>query len=167
MPQKLFLYDSDVASRDLLDYFKRKDYTSLALTPDPNFFWQQVASVGRNGFLAIMSHGNNKTFEIARGYPPVDMPANRVVQFGEDLQQRGVTLYLLSCHTGLDPLGQSLLSTRCLLAAPKGYAEVRSSVATVGVYSLVDPGAGTVRYAGWSGTEGVIPNRDTTPLNIR
>lgn len=167
MPGKLFLYDEKEANKDLLDYFKNKNYTRVALTNSTDFFWSQVDSVDNGGYLAIMSHGNNNTFEIAMGNPPKDMRQDRIVPFGTSLNQRNVTLYLLSCHTGNDPLGRSLVGTGCHFAAPKGYALVKSSSAGVGVYSVVDPHASDVKYAGWTGTEGVIPNRDTKPLNIK
>ncbi|ARM00505.1 Uncharacterised protein [Burkholderia oklahomensis] len=167
MPSKLFLYDANEANKDLLDYFKNKNYTRIALTNDPRFFWTQVDSVNNDGYLAIMSHGNNQTFEIATGNSPADLPQDRIVPFATSLLQRNVTLYLLSCHTGNNPLGELLGIPNFKFAAPKGYAQVRSSSAGVGVYSVVDPHASDLKYAGWTGSEDVIPNRATKPLNIK
>ncbi|WP_207816974.1 hypothetical protein, partial [Pseudomonas sp. 50_B] len=67
MPSKLFLYDANEANKDLLDYFKNKNYTRVALTNSTDFFWSQIDSVDNGGYLAIMSHGNNNTFEIGHG----------------------------------------------------------------------------------------------------
>ncbi|AIO68271.1 hypothetical protein [Burkholderia oklahomensis] len=167
MPSKLFLYDKKVANKDLLNYFNNRNYTTVALNVYPSFFWTQVDSVNNDGYLAIMSHGDNQTFEIATGNSPADLPHDRIVPFATSLLQRNVTLYLLSCHTGNNPLGELLGIPNFKFAAPKGFAQVKPRPEGAVVLSVEDPNALVLKFPGWTGSEDVIPNRAAKQLNIK
>ncbi|PAK11165.1 hypothetical protein DF156_01715 [Burkholderia ubonensis] len=167
MYKKLFLYDDDSTTSDAKRYFRNKEYSLVELTKKSKDFWDNVKLVENNGFLVILSHGDENGFLTVAGNEGGDVSGDDLEKFGDDLKKRGITLYLLSCHTGKDPCGSILWKTKCVFAAPIGYAKVVSSSATVGVYSVENPVATPPTYVGWKGTDGVIPTRPTKPLNIR
>ncbi|ALK32741.1 hypothetical protein [Burkholderia plantarii] len=166
MAKKLFLYSTDAATGDTQKMFKNKGYEVVALTNDPAFFWKQIDKIEDKGFLAIMSHGDDNGFLMVDGTSGKDMTDTEIDTFGTTLQKRGITLYLLSCHTGRDPFCAKLLKTHCRFAAPIGYAEVKSTSQSLSVYSVTDPKAVKVEYPGWGGDPDLCPRRAASALNI-
>lgn len=124
----VFIYSPDAAYAGTRAAFKNRGYTLCALTDDPNAFDAYVASVAKDGFLVIMSHGDENSFLKVQGQDGgegQEVNAANVEAFGKNLHGRGITLYLLSCHTGGGALFTTLADTGLPCIAPIGYAEVQ------------------------------------------
>ena len=164
MPQKVFLYSDDVADKDMKAFFKKKDYTAVALTDDPQTFWTAIETVEKDGYIAVLSHGDEHGPLMVNGTTGAEMTDTQIQSLGSTLLKSNVTLYLLSCHTGLDPFLNKMTATKSQFVAPLGYAQTRSSSAGTYVYSVKTEKGDT--YAGWAGSADLVPSRNTKPLNI-
>lgn len=154
---KLFLYDSASASTETLNVMRRKGYTCNALTNDPNFFWQSLSGLGNNSIFVLLSHGDKNGPLAVEGTVGDDIDLTR---FGNIISQRNITLYLLSCHTGLDPCGATLTQHNLTFVAPKGTAVFQTvGTETINVFSK----DGEV-YPGWAGP--LSPNRPNKALSL-
>ena len=124
----VFIYSPDAAAPGTRTIFKNRGYTLCALTDDPNVFNGYVGSVAKDGCLVIMSHGNKDGFLKVQGHDgntDQELNAANCEAFGKDLHRRGITLYLLSCHTGAGAFFKALEGTGVSCIAPIGYAEVQ------------------------------------------
>ncbi|WP_323118713.1 hypothetical protein [Burkholderia alba] len=167
MPGKIFLYSSDDADANTVKAFKNRDYSTIALTQDPKVFWNAVKSVDSNGYLAILSHGDSNGFLMVSGQSGNDMTNQEIQDFAKILNDKTITLYLLSCHTGQDPFGSKLKETGCRFAAPLGYAQIKSSSESLSVYSVKDNDPSSKNYEPWTGTHDLYPTRLGKALTIR
>ncbi len=154
---KLFLYDKASTSTDTLTVMRRKGYICKALTADPNFFWNTISEFDNYGIFVLLSHGDENGPLAVAGTQGDDIDLDA---FSDLILQKGLTLYLLSCHTGLDPCG-SILSQKGLdFVAPKGTAVFQTVGAeAVNVFSK-DGGA----FPGWVGP--LRPSRPNKPLSL-
>lgn len=124
----VFIYSPDAAKPGTRTILKNRGYTLCALTDDPSAFNGYVGSVEEGGCLIIMSHGDKEGFLKVRGHhggTGKEVNAENCEAFGKDLHRRGITLYLLSCHTGAGAFFKVLEGTGVRCIAPIGYADVQ------------------------------------------
>jgi hypothetical protein len=164
MPKKVFLCNKE-ADKDMVSFFKKKEYTVMVLTKEPKDFWTAVGMVDKGGYLALLSHGDEEGPLMVDGEMGDSMTKDDIQNFGKALVNANVTLYLLSCHTGNDPFFSALKATGCKFVAPLGFAKTQSSVAGTAVFS-VEEGKAKTTFPGWVGHSDLVPNRGTKPLNI-
>ncbi|HVW99432.1 MAG TPA: hypothetical protein VHA52_03190 [Candidatus Babeliaceae bacterium] len=154
---KVFLYDPAETTKDTLAIIKRKGYTCVELTDDPDVFWNTVENLGEGDVLALLSHGNANGPSDVTGTEGDDIDMDR---FCEAMTDHNIELYLLSCNTGQDPCGETLSDNGVRFVAPKGCA-VFTTVGTDQVLVYSKSGG---EYKGWSGP--LAPTRDNKSLSL-
>ncbi|AZT39657.1 hypothetical protein ELZ88_24290 (plasmid) [Salmonella enterica subsp. enterica serovar Karamoja] len=155
--RKLFLYDTGSVTHDTLRIMRKKLYTCSPLTKSPDFFWQSISELEDNGIFVLLSHGDNNGPLAVEGDVGKDINLNR---FSEIINTKKLTLYLLSCHTGLPPCETILTTNNVTFVAPKGKAVFR----TVGDEVIYIYSKNGETNPGWAGS--LQPDRENKPLNL-
>ena len=154
---KLFLYDPASTTSDTLTVMRRKEYICTALTNDPDFFWTTISNLAAGSIFVLLSHGDENGPLAVAGTEGEDIDLNR---FSTLILNNNLTLYLLSCHTGLDPCGSTLTQKKLTFVAPKGTAVFQTvGSETINVYSKDDD-----TYPGWAGP--LSPSRPSKALSL-
>ena len=154
---KLFLYDDASTTRDTLRVMTRKGYTCTALTENADFFWDSMSELEENSIFVLLSHGDKNGPLAVAGTEGDDIDLDR---FSDIISDNNLTLYLLSCHTGLDPCGTTLSGENLNFVAPKGTAVFQTvGDETINVLSKDDQ-----TYPGWTGP--LSPSRASKALSL-
>lgn len=154
---KLFLYDPNSVTRDTLTVMRRKGYQLVALTADPDVFWNAIAALGEGDTLVILSHGDNDGPLAVAGNVGEDIDLARFVDL---VKEKKLSLYLLSCHTGQNPCGTTLTEGGLQFVAPLGTAAFQTTGdETVNVYSKNGS-----TYPGWAGP--LSPSRASKAVSL-
>lgn len=154
---KLFLYDQASASTDTLTVMKKKKYVCKALTNDPDFFWQSISALEPSSIFVLLSHGDKNGPLAVAGTTGEDIDLNR---FSEIIKNKKLALYLLSCHTGLEPCGSILTENKLNFVAPKGEAVFQ----TIGSEQISVFSKDGTTFPGWTGP--LSPNRPNKALPL-
>ncbi|WP_139281205.1 hypothetical protein [Serratia plymuthica] len=154
---KLFLYDQDSASTDTLTVMRKKKYVCTALTNDPDFFWQSILALEPSSIFVLLSHGDKNGPLAVKGTVGDDIDLTR---FSDIIKKNKLALYLLSCHTGLDPCGSTLTKNGLNFVAPKGAADFQ----TIGSEQISVFSKDGTTFPGWTGP--LSPNRSNKALSL-
>jgi hypothetical protein len=148
MPFRVLLYSDDAVGRDSLSYFQNRHYQAIRLTDDPKVFWYGVKSVDLGGYLALLSHGNERGPSMIGGTGAPDMDEEEIAALTVRLVQYSITFYCFSCRTGVGPFAQALKDANVThWVAPVGDAVVANYGNGPGIYSEDQNG----QAAGWKG----------------
>ena len=154
---KVFLYDTASTTVDTLRVMRRKGYVCTALTNDPAFFWQTISAIDNKSIFVLLSHGDKAGPLAVEGNVGDDIDLER---FSKIILEKELTLYLLSCHTGLDPCGSTLLRNKLNFVAAKGTAVFQ----TVGDEVITVLSKDDDTFPGWAGP--LSPNRPNKALYL-
>jgi hypothetical protein len=131
MAQKLVLYSSEFSTPKTVSRFKQALYDTVALTNDPQTFWDAAATLDQSGYLVLLSHGDKKGPLLIDGQSGPDMvggeddaPFNALTAL---LVQRSLSFYCLSCYTGAGEFAEGLTTANCRFIAPKGTARISTT----------------------------------------
>ncbi|MDE3250370.1 MAG: hypothetical protein KGO82_17035 [Bacteroidota bacterium] len=156
---KIFLYDPASVNPDTLHIMKWKKYVLLELTDNPKDFWLVLDKLGMEDIFVLLSHGDKNGPLPVRGDKGEDINLDR---FAKLLNEKRITLYLLSCYTGQDPCSAILLERKVHFVAPIGKAEFQ----TVGNESIQVFSKTGKEFMGWAGSKGLTPVRASAALSL-
>lgn len=156
---KVFLYDPASVTKNTLTVMKRKKYVLLELTDDPGFFWQVLDNLKMGDTFVLLSHGDKNGPLPIRGDKGKDID---LIRFATVLSKKSITLYLLSCYTGVDPCLSTLLKYKVHFVAPIGKAVFE----TVGDESIQVFSKNGNTFMGWAGSPDLTPGRANAALYL-
>lgn len=156
--KKLFLYDAASITAETLAVMRRKGYTCIKLTADPEFFWGQIRTLEDMDVLVLLSHGDANGPLAVAGNEGGDI---NLKQFGKLISEKKLQLYLLSCHTGENPCANSLSDAKAQFAAPLGNAVFK----TTGNETVTVLSKDGETFPGWAG-ELAPKGRASKPLSL-
>lgn len=155
--EKIFLFDEYSINKATLQIMNRKGYQCIALTDNPNFFWDTIDAIPQGSVFVLLSHGDGNGPLAVRGDRGRDIDLG---EFSRRIRAKGLTLYLLSCHTGLNPCGDYLLRAGLDFAAPVGEAVFK----TIGTDIITVYSQDNGRDQAWVGP--LSPGRLGKPLQL-